>query len=92
MSDIIAFGILQEARALGVKVPEELSVVGFDDNLLARLITPQLTTVSQPGVEKGQLAASLLLRNLMGEEDLSQIILENKLVVRESTGVVPNYH
>ena len=89
MSDIMAFGILQEARASGVKIPGALSVVGFDDNLLSRLINPQLTTVSQPGVEKGQLAASLLLRNLMGEEDLSQIVLETNLVLRESTGTVP---
>jgi DNA-binding LacI/PurR family transcriptional regulator len=88
MSDIIAFGILQEARSSGINIPGELSVVGFDDNLLSRLISPQLTTVSQPGVEKGQLAASLLLRNLMGEEDISQIVLDTNLILRESTGIV----
>lgn len=88
MSDIIAFGILQEARSSGINIPGELSVVGFDDNLLSRLISPQLTTVSQPGVEKGQLAASLLLKNLMGEEDISQIVLDTNLILRESTGIV----
>ena len=57
MSDVLALGALQAASELGVTVPWELSIVGFDDSPAAALATPPLTTVAQPQEEKGRLAA-----------------------------------
>ncbi|MEA4812645.1 MAG: LacI family DNA-binding transcriptional regulator [Anaerolineaceae bacterium] len=88
MSDVIAFGILQEAKNRGISIPGSLSLAGFDDNQLSRFISPTLTTVSQPGVQKGELAASILIRNLAGHDERSHHMLETRLSVRESTGQV----
>ena len=61
MSDVLALGALQAAAELGIAVPAELSIVGFDDSPAAELALPPLTTVSQPQEEKGRLAAKWLL-------------------------------
>ena len=53
MSDVLALGALQAAAELGIAVPAELSVVGFDDSPAATLATPTLTSVAQPHEEKG---------------------------------------
>jgi DNA-binding LacI/PurR family transcriptional regulator len=88
MSDILAFGALEAAEELGVAVPAELSVVGFDDSPGAAHASPPLTTVSQPHEEKGRLAAGALIeaieRGSRGEP--SRTFLPTELVVRESTG------
>ena len=60
MSDMFAIGAIERARALGLRVPDDLSVVGFDDIPLASQLSPPLTTVRQPLVEKGRIAAELL--------------------------------
>ena len=62
MSDVLALGALQAAAELGIAVPAELSVVGFDDSPAATLATPALTSVAQPHEEKGRLAAEWLTR------------------------------
>lgn len=85
-NDNIAIGVLRAARARGLRVPEELSVVGFDDSDQAAIVTPALTTIRQPLAEMGRMAVSLLLRLLEHQrvETLS-VQLATKLVVREST-------
>ncbi|MFP4302427.1 MAG: LacI family DNA-binding transcriptional regulator [Spirochaetaceae bacterium] len=85
MSDVIALGVLEHLAARGVSVPEEISVVGFDDIPEARLVRPQLTTVSQHGFEKGQTAANLLMRLIAKESAEGHIVLDSKLVIRESS-------
>lgn len=84
MSDIIAIGVIDAARRKGIKVPEDLSVVGFDDISLSKLINPPLTTVSQPIQQKGKLAAELLVNCIKGEGRISQHILNTKLMIRAS--------
>lgn len=84
MSDIIAVGAIDAARRSGVQVPQNLSIVGFDDIPFARLITPALTTVAQPLRRKGKLASELLIRQLSGEGEAVHHVLQTKLVVRES--------
>jgi len=84
MSDIIALGILRAAQEGGMKVPEQLSVAGYDDVPEAGLATPPLTTVHQPGVEKGEKAAELLVRLLAGEAVNDHLTLPTRLVVRAS--------
>jgi LacI family transcriptional regulator len=85
-NDNMAVGVLRAARALGLRVPEDLSVVGFDDSEQAAIVTPGLTTVRQPLAEMGRMAVSLLMRQLENRrgEGLS-VELQTRLVVREST-------
>lgn len=64
MSDRLAFGAISAAHDLGLAVPEDVSIVGFDDTPQAALVDPPLTTVYQPAVDKGRAAGYLLLRQL----------------------------
>lgn len=89
MSDIIAIGVMNAAREAGVRVPEELSVIGFDDIPLAALVTPPLTTVAQPLCKKGRLAAELLLKTIEGEPDPAHLVLPTALVARKSIAPPP---
>ena len=89
MTDTLAVGALQAAAELGVSVPADLSVVGFDDSPIAEHTTPPLTTVAQPQQEKGRLAAQWLIEDIergagpRGRD--RQTILPTELLVREST-------
>jgi DNA-binding LacI/PurR family transcriptional regulator len=93
-ADTVAAGVLRTARRLGIDVPGELSVVGFDDIRLASSTTPPLTTVRQDIDGKGRTAATLLKRLIdakaAGEEVAPEhILLPTQLIVRESTGKAP---
>ena len=88
ITDLTAIGILVAARDLGVSVPDELSVVGYDDIPAASWTSPPLTTVHQPIREKGRRAAQRLIQ-LMAEPDGHRPVSEllpTRLVVRGSTG------
>jgi alanine racemase len=87
MSDILAIGALEAAAELGVEVPAQLSIVGFDDGPAAEHAAPPLTTVAQPHEEKGRLAAHWLLEDIErgAEPKRREEILPTELVVREST-------
>ncbi len=84
--DEIALALLEEARRRGLRVPEDLSVIGFDDSFLASRSAPPLTTVAQPLVEMGRLAVRSLLQ-LVAEDVVGTRHLElaTRLVVRDST-------
>jgi LacI family transcriptional regulator len=85
-SDNLAIGAIRAARAHGLSVPEQLSVVGFDDVEHATVITPELTTVRQPLEEMGRMAVSLLMRLLERQRfETLHVELATRLVVREST-------
>jgi LacI family transcriptional regulator len=85
-NDNVAIGVMRAARDRGLRVPEDLSVVGFDDSEQAEIVSPTLTTVRQPLAEMGRMAVSLLLRLLENQRvDAMRIQLATKLVVREST-------
>lgn len=85
ISDVQALGALQAGRERGLHVPEELSVVGFDDVEYAAMFSPQLTTVRQPRYELGSAAASLLLAQMDGEQGGRVYFLPHQLVERDST-------
>ncbi|HOJ09837.1 MAG TPA: LacI family DNA-binding transcriptional regulator [Clostridiales bacterium] len=89
VNDMTAFGIIQELLGNGVKVPEEVSVVGFDNIEVSSMVSPPLTTVNQPAFETGKLACRILLHSLEGNgyEDTS-IILEPSLVIRSSVAKI----
>jgi len=85
-NDNIAIGTLQAARARRLRVPEDLSVVGFDDVEHATIVTPALTTVRQPLAEMGRTGVSLLNRLLEKQRfETLHVELATRLVVREST-------
>ena len=88
MSDAAAAGVLQACRHLGLSVPHDVSVVGFDDLPLTRFTDPPLTTVHQPVRAKGEEAARMLLASLEGGRSAigEHRVLETRLVVRQSTG------
>ena len=85
-NDMLAIGVMQAARRHGVRIPEDLSVLGFDDTFEASIVTPPLTTVRQPLAEMGRMAVNLLVRQLQNQRiEALHVQLETKLVVREST-------
>jgi LacI family transcriptional regulator len=89
-NDNNAIGAIQAARARGLRVPEDLSIVGFDDVESATVVTPKLTTVRQPLAEMGRTGVSLLMRLLDGERfETLHVELATRLVVRESTAPPP---
>ncbi len=85
MSDILAVGIIDALQGSGISVPDDISVVGFDDIPEASLVRPQLTTVSQPGYEKGRHAADSLMSLIADQESPGHIVLHAELVVRASS-------
>jgi LacI family transcriptional regulator, galactose operon repressor len=88
-NDEIALGVIETARTLGLRVPEDLSVVGFDDTLLARMASPPLSTVRQPLREMGGVALRIALRLADGERlESHHVELATELVVRASTAPV----
>ncbi len=85
-NDEIALGVLEAARARGLRVPDELSLVGFDDTEVARVSSPPLTTVAQPLRKMGAVALRTALRLAAGERvDSHHVELATELVVRGST-------
>ena len=85
-NDNIAIGVIQAARARGLRVPEDLSIVGFDDIEHATIVSPELTTVRQPLAEMGRTAVSLLNRLLERQRfETLHVELATRLVVRDST-------
>ncbi len=88
-SDLMALGVMGALRDGGIRVPEDVSVIGFDNIRLAGTIRPALTSMSQPMYDIGKEAALLLIRCLAEEEPDSfrgrRLVLPHRLVVREST-------
>lgn len=86
-NDLMALGVMSGARALGVRIPEDLSVVGIDDIPLAAITHPTLTTVAVPMARAGALSLELLERRLAGDRQTPRAVrLPTQLVVRNSTG------
>lgn len=84
-SDVMALGVYKACRDLGIAVPEKLSIIGFDDILLSQYVSPAMTTVSQDAYKMGHEAAVMLVKMVENKECDHRVILENKLVLRDST-------
>ncbi|TWJ22896.1 LacI family transcriptional regulator [Micromonospora endolithica] len=88
-SDVLALGAIRAVRRLGLAVPEDVSVVGFDDSAFMTCTDPPLTTVRQPIETMGQAAVDLLVTQIEGAGVLAdELLFEPELVVRGSTGPV----
>jgi DNA-binding LacI/PurR family transcriptional regulator len=91
MSDAMAIGVMHAAEEMGLSIPRDLSVVGFDDIDIARYTSPALTTIRQPVRRKGEEAVRLLLAQLGPHASAApeQVMLPTRLIVRGTTGPAP---
>jgi DNA-binding LacI/PurR family transcriptional regulator len=90
-NDISAIGAIWAFLEAGLRVPEDVSVLGFDDIPAAAYNNPDLTTVRQPLERMGQIAAKTLIDQIEGNADyVSEIAIEPELIVRDSTGLAPS--
>ena len=86
-NDMIAIGLLHQACALGVEVPRQIAIAGFDNVPTTRFMTPPLTSVDMCSEEQGEKAMELLLQLIKtGEAEATELQLEPRLIVRASTG------
>lgn len=81
MSDVIAMGVLDYARSQGISVPRDLTVIGYDDMADAAFSDPPLTTINQPSVEKGRIAAATLINEPQSQKST---VLPVELIIRQS--------
>jgi LacI family transcriptional regulator len=84
-SDLMALGAIRTLERMGRKVPEDISIVGFDDITISAYCSPKLTTIRQDKYELGYQAAQMLIDMLENRSDNRKVILNNQLIVREST-------
>ena len=91
-SNFIAIGAFQALREAGLRVPQDLSIVTFDDLPVALIMEPFLTVMAQPAYLMGQRATELLLTRLAGEgpPQPQEIVLEAQMIIRQSTGPPPD--
>jgi LacI family transcriptional regulator len=87
VNDHTAIGALQTAKECGIKIPEELAIVGFSNGIYANMTDPPLTTVEQFGYKMGQTATRMLLDRLFSREDYPPVkeVIKSELIVRGST-------
>lgn len=89
-NDLVAIGAITEFNKLGIKVPDDISIVGFSNWFMSSVISPTLTTINQPGYEMGKEAFKLLYKEIKKRKENSTVKfktveLETKLIKREST-------
>ena len=86
-NDMMGIGVLRAAAERHIRVPEQLSVIGFDDVQMSRYVYPALTTVGQSILQLGETAAQVLLRRIATpQQAVEQLIVAPNIVLRESTG------
>ena len=90
-NDVLAAGAMLGAREAGLRVPKDLSIIGFDDIGLAADMTPPPTTVLVPQIEMGQAAARLLLQKINGGEAPKSVTLQTEFINRGSLGPAPKW-
>lgn len=85
-NDLIAIGAIKALKENKMRVPEDVGVIGFDDIYMARMLDPELTTVSQPNYEMGYKSAEMLIHMIENNlKEAKTIVLETKLIIRKST-------
>ena len=83
-NDLIAIGVLQACAELSIDVPDRVAVIGFDDILLGRLMSPKLTTLRVSKREIGIKATEMLLAQIRCQGDVQNIWVQEDLIIRES--------
>jgi DNA-binding LacI/PurR family transcriptional regulator len=86
VSDILAIGALKTIKDEGLKVPQDIGVVGFDNIQFANMMNPTLTTIEQPRYQMGVEAAEMLIKRIKDKKQkVENVILDHQLIIREST-------
>ena len=89
-NDVLAIGAISAARERGLKVPQQLSITGFDNMELTRFLSPALTTINSPSKRMGEHAAEYILEQIQNKTTaVKRVELEAKLIIRETTGKAP---
>lgn len=85
-NDVIAYGAIKAIKDSLLKIPDDISIVGFDDDFLSRYLNPPLTTVSLPAAGLGSESAKLLIRLILGKKQVNpkQVILPSHLLIRKT--------
>ena len=85
-NDTIAIGAMQAVTERGKSIPEDISIVGFDDSYVSQFLKPALTTVRQPFYDEGRIAAEILLERIRNnsEEKVRKVVLKTRLIIRET--------
>ncbi len=89
-NDYLALGAMKGAREMGLRLPDDLSIVGFDDMQTASYLIPALTTIHQPAYKMGEIAAELLFQRMESVAKPVQRMVESSLIIRESTAIPPD--
>ncbi|MDR0792187.1 MAG: LacI family transcriptional regulator [Chitinophagaceae bacterium] len=87
-NDISAAIVMQKLKELGIKMPEDIAVVGFNNDIVSTIVEPHLTTIDYPGIIMGEVAARNLLNHLNGNGDISltsSIVIKSELIARQSS-------
>ncbi|MEO7044875.1 MAG: LacI family DNA-binding transcriptional regulator [Ferruginibacter sp.] len=87
-NDFCAAVVMQALKDAGVRIPQDVAIVGFNNDSIGKVISPKLTTINYPGFEMGQLAARTLISHLKGSWDMkitSTMVIKSELIVRESS-------
>jgi len=87
-NDVAAIGAIKYLNDIGIKIPDDVAIVGFSNEPISTVIHPSLTTINQPGFEMGQSATNLLLNNIKNENEqlnAQTIIMESNLIERQSS-------
>jgi LacI family transcriptional regulator len=89
-NDLMAIGLVEGLAAVGVRVPQDVSVVGIDDIMFSRFTRPRLTTVATPAAAAGRAAVDMLLAHGDDRRTTARVYLQTELVIRDSTGPAPD--
>ena len=86
VNDPVAIGAFQRIKEAGLRIPQDIAIMGFSNNKITSLVDPQMTTIDQPSLEMGRKAAEILLGNIRnGTAEPTTVVLDTKLIVRGST-------
>jgi LacI family transcriptional regulator len=87
-NDFTAAVCMQTLKEHGIRIPEDIAVVGFNNDAISKIVEPQLTTINYPGIDIGKIAARNLIGHLKGETKISQtntIVVRSELIIRKSS-------
>ncbi|MCR2823526.1 LacI family DNA-binding transcriptional regulator [Lederbergia panacisoli] len=87
-NDLIAVGVIQEAKTMGLKIPEDLSIIGFDNTILATTTVPGLTTIAQPITEMGKKVVDVIISEIKNKNQTKErILFKPQLIIRGTTAM-----
>ncbi|HMR93862.1 MAG TPA: substrate-binding domain-containing protein, partial [Chitinophagaceae bacterium] len=87
-NDFSAAVCMQALKENGIRIPEDIAVVGFNNDAISKIVAPRLTTIDYPGIDMGEIAARNLIDHLKGVSDIKNtntIVIRSVLIVRESS-------